>query len=175
MAWSGLYRRRYPVEAGALSHGAFAFAKLVQLAAIQPGDHVLAIGTGTGYSAAVLSQIASSIVGVESDSDLASAAATKMAELGFNNVVIANTPLPEGDATRAPYDVIVIEGAVDFVPAQLFDQLKNGGRLVAVEGLGNAGTARLYMKDDGVVSGRIAFNLAVKELPGFARAPSFQF
>jgi protein-L-isoaspartate(D-aspartate) O-methyltransferase len=151
------------------------FAKLVQLAAIQSGDHVLDIGTGTGYSAAVLSRIAASVVGVEGDSDLATEATAKMAALGFNNVVIAAMPMPEGDPSRAPYDVIVIEGAVDFVPVPLFDQLKNGGRLVVVEGRGNAGTARLYMKDDGIVSGRTAFNLAVKELTGFARAPQFQF
>ncbi|PYE84204.1 protein-L-isoaspartate O-methyltransferase family protein [Phyllobacterium leguminum] len=151
------------------------FAKLLQLASIQPGDHVLDIGAGTGYSAAVLSRIAGSVVAVESDSDLAAQAATRMVELGFNNVVIATTPMPEGDPSRAPYDVIVIEGAVDFVPDALFGQLKNGGRLVAVEGRGNAGIARFYMKDEGIVSGRGAFNLAVKELTGFSRVPQFQF
>ncbi|KXF77219.1 protein-L-isoaspartate O-methyltransferase [Paramesorhizobium deserti] len=151
------------------------FAKLVQLAAIEPGDVVLDIGTGTGYSAAVLSRLASSIIAVESDSDLAAEATAKLSELGYDNVVIVTAPLTEGYPSEAPYDVIILEGAVDFVPDALFDQLKDGGRLVAVEGYGNAGVAKLYVKDDGITSGRRAFNLAVKPLPGFARAPQFEF
>jgi protein-L-isoaspartate(D-aspartate) O-methyltransferase len=151
------------------------FAKLVQLASIKRGDHVLDIGTGTGYPAAILSRLAASVVAVENDPELAAVATAKLAELGFNNVVIVSAPLTQGDAARAPYDVIVIDGAVDFVPEALFGQLKNGGRLVAVEGQGNAGVARIYVKDDGIVSGRGAFNLAVKELPGFARTPQFHF
>ncbi|WP_420961846.1 protein-L-isoaspartate O-methyltransferase family protein [Brucella sp. IR073] len=151
------------------------FAKLVQLASVNPGDRVLVIGTGTGYSAAILSKLAGPVVGLESDAELAAQATAKMAELGFNNVVIATAPLPEGDAARAPYDVILLEGAVDFVPDALFAQLADRGRLIAVEGHGNAGVTRLYVKDDGIVSGRAVFNLAVKPLPGFARAPEFQF
>ncbi|RCS24226.1 protein-L-isoaspartate O-methyltransferase [Phyllobacterium salinisoli] len=151
------------------------FAKLVQLAAIEPGDVVLDIGTATGYSAAVLSRLASSIIAVEGDSDLADQATAKLSELGYDNVVMVTAPMIGGYPSEAPYDVIILEGAVDFVPDALFDQLKDGGRLVAVEGLGNAGVAKLYVKDDGIASGRRAFNLAVKPLPGFARAPQFQF
>jgi len=151
------------------------FAKLVQLAAIEAGDVVLDIGTGTGYSAAVLSRLASSIIAVESDSDLAAEATAKLSELGYDNVVIVTSPLPEGYPSEAPYDVIILEGAVDFVPDALFDQLKDGGRLVVVEGHGNAGVAKLYVKDEGIASGRRAFNLAVKPLPGFACAPQFEF
>ncbi|PRD41247.1 protein-L-isoaspartate O-methyltransferase [Phyllobacterium phragmitis] len=151
------------------------FAKLVQLAAIEPGDVVLDIGTATGYSAAVLSKLASSIIAVESDSELAAQATEKLSELGYDNVVIVTAPMTGGYPSEAPYDVIVLEGAVDFVPDALFDQLKDGGRLVAVEGLGNAGVAKLYVKDEGIASGRRAFNLAVKPLAGFERKPQFEF
>ena len=54
-------------------------------------------------------------------------------------------------------------------------QLREGGRLVAVEGHGNAGVARLYLKSGGTVTGRRAFNAAVKPLPGFERTPAFVF
>ena len=60
--------------------------------------------------------------------------------------------------------------AVDEVPQALLDQLKEGGRLVAVEGQGNAGVARLFFKTTGVVTGRGAFNAAIRPLPGFERA-----
>jgi protein-L-isoaspartate(D-aspartate) O-methyltransferase len=70
---------------------------------------------------------------------------------------------------------VLIEGSVDHVPASLFDQLKNGGRLVVVEGAGNSGKSMIYMKNDGIVSGRRAFNLAVKALPGFEKMAEFEF
>ncbi|PWL17967.1 protein-L-isoaspartate O-methyltransferase [Falsochrobactrum shanghaiense] len=151
------------------------FAKLVQLALVGKNDVVLDVGCGTGYSTAILSQLAGSVIGLESDSALSAAATARLQELGHDNVVIVSGDLTAGYASEAPYDVILIEGAVDFVPQPLFDQLKEGGRLVVVEGRGNAGTARIYTKEDGVVSGRGAFNAAVQPLPGFERAQQFQF
>ena len=83
--------------------------------------------------------------------------------------------LAAGHADEAPYDVIFIGGAVDEVPVALFEQLKEGGRLVVVEGHGNVGVAKLYLKSGGDVTGRRAFNAAIKPLPGFESAPTFQF
>jgi len=71
--------------------------------------------------------------------------------------------------------VIVVEGAVDEVPQALFDQIKDGGRLVAVEGHGNAGVVKLYVKQGDAVSGRRGFNAAVRPLPGFQKEPAFEF
>lgn len=151
------------------------FAKLVQLANVGAHDVVLDIGCGSGYSAAILSQLAGSVIALESDSTLAGAATARLSELGYDNVVIVSAPLAAGYPSEAPYDVIIFEGAVDFVPDAIIAQLKEGGRLVVVEGHGNAGDAKLYMKENGVASGRTVFNLAVKPLPGFARIPQFEF
>lgn len=151
------------------------FAKLVQLADVRPGDVVLDIGCGTGYSAAVLSRLASSVIALESDAALAERAVSTLAALGFDNVAVVQGALPQGYAGEAPYDVIFVGGAVGEIPVALFDQLKEGGRLVAVEGLGNAGVARIYPKDNGIVTGRRGFNAAVKPLPGFEKAPAFEF
>lgn len=151
------------------------FAKLIQLARVNKNDVVLDIGCGTGYSSAILSHLAGSVIGLESDSTLSAAATARLAELGYDNVVIVSGEMHAGYPSEAPYDVIMIEGGVDFVPDVLFQQLKEGGRLVAVEGRGNASVARIYVKENGVASGRIAFNTAVRPLPGFERIPQFEF
>lgn len=151
------------------------FAKLVQLAKINKNDVVLDIGCGTGYSSAIFSELAGSVIGLESDSALAAIATSRLQQLGHDNVVIVSGNLNEGYASEAPYDVIFIEGAVDFVPQVIFNQLKEGGRLVVVEGRGNAGIARIYVKENGVASGRTVFNTAVRPLPGFERVEQFEF
>ena len=151
------------------------FAKLVQLAEISPDDNVLDVGPGTGYSAAVLSRIAKSVVALESDPALADEAASALAAAGCDNVTLVRGTLAQGHPPRAPFDVIFIGGSVEEVPEALTKQLSEGGRLVVVEGIGNAGVARLYVKSSGSVTGRRAFNAAVKPLPGFERARSFEF
>lgn len=151
------------------------FARLVQLAEINPGDFVLDIGCATGYSSAVLSRLASSVIALESDPSLADTAAETLSRIGYDNVAVVQGSLQEGFASEAPYDVILVGGAVEEIPDGLFDQLKDGGRLVTVVGHGNAAVARLYLKEDGIVSDRSSFNAAVKPLPGFERAPAFVF
>jgi protein-L-isoaspartate(D-aspartate) O-methyltransferase len=151
------------------------FAKLLQLADVRPGDTVLDIGCGTGYSAAVISRLAVSVIGLESDSTLAARAAGTLSDLGYDNAAVVTGWLPAGHPHNAPYDVIFVGGAVDEVPQTLFDQLKERGRLVTVEGRGNAATARLYLKDNGLVTGRRAFNAAIPPLPGFEKPRTFEF
>lgn len=151
------------------------FAKLAQLAEIASGDFVLDVGCGTGYSSAVLSRLASSVVALESDATLAASATSNLSSLGYDNVVVVTGPLGAGHAQAAPYDVIFIGGSVEQVPEVLLAQLKEGGRLVAVEGHGNAGVARVFLKSGGDVTSRRAFNAAVKPLPGFNRTREFVF
>jgi protein-L-isoaspartate(D-aspartate) O-methyltransferase len=91
------------------------------------------------------------------------------------NVKIVTGPLPNGFAAEGPYDVIVIEGSAEVVPAALFDQLGNGGRLVGVIGRGAEGKAMLYRRIDGDLSGRPVFDAAAAPLPGFAKPPEFVF
>ncbi|UDF29681.1 UNVERIFIED_ORG: protein-L-isoaspartate O-methyltransferase [Roseateles sp. XES5] len=150
-------------------------AKLVQLAEIAPSDVVLEVGCGTGYASAVLSLLGSSVVALESDADLAASATETLARLGYDNVAVVTGGLEAGYAPEAPYDVVFVHGAVEFVPDALFAQLRDGGRLVVVEGYGNAAQARLYIKESGRVAERSAFNTAVKPLPGFRKAKEFVF
>ncbi|TPL51819.1 protein-L-isoaspartate O-methyltransferase [Mesorhizobium sp. B2-4-6] len=150
-------------------------AKLLQLAEIDAGDSVLDVGCGTGYSAALLSRLARSVVALESDPALAEAAKSTLSSLGCQNVTVVTGPLPQGQAAKGPYNAILIGGSVEEVPSALLDQLAEEGRLVVVEGRGNSGVARLFFKAGGVVTGRRAFNAAIKPLPGFERAHAFEF
>ncbi|MBO0344590.1 protein-L-isoaspartate O-methyltransferase [Roseibium sp. CAU 1637] len=149
--------------------------KMVQLAAVRPDDVVLVIGAGSGYSTVVLSHLAASVVAVEEDEALARQASEAIVELGIENASVVEGKLSEGLASEGPYDVIFVDGAVEELPAPLMSQLKDGGRLVVVEGLGGAGTVQLYQKAGGKASGRFAFNASVGPLPGFDRPAEFQF
>lgn len=150
-------------------------AKLLQLAEVAATDSALVIGCGSGYSAAVLFRLAKSVIALESDATLAELAESTLAQLGCHTVTVVRGALREGHAAKAPYDVILIDGSVEELPDSLSEQLAEGGRLVVVEGRGNAGVARLYVKTDGVVTGRRAFNAAIKPLPDFERVEAFVF
>lgn len=151
------------------------FARLAQLAEVRSSDLVLDIGCATGYSAAVLSKIASFVVALESDPVLAEMASATLAELDCVNVTVVTGPLEAGHPEEGPYDVIFLDGAVDFVPDAILGQLAEGGRLVAVIGQGNAARAHLFIKDDGIISSRADFNAAIKPLPGFRKEVGFVF
>ncbi|MDX0602054.1 methyltransferase domain-containing protein [Sinorhizobium medicae] len=150
-------------------------AKLLQLAEISKSDLVLEIGCGTGYASALLSLLAGSVVALESDEALAATATATLSRLGYDNVAVVSGDLTKGYAAEAPYDVIFVNGAVEIIPAELFEQLRDGGRLVTVEGFGNASRAKLYARESGMTSERADFNTAVKPLPGFLLERSFVF
>ncbi|WP_320201730.1 protein-L-isoaspartate O-methyltransferase family protein [Agrobacterium sp. rho-13.3] len=150
-------------------------AKLIQLAAITKEDVVLEIGGGSGYVSAILSELAASVVSVESDEELAASATETLSALGYSNVATVSGDLQKGYAGEAPYDLIFINGSVEDVPAVVLDQLSDGGRLVAVVGYGNSAKATVYRRDGKGTSSTPFFNASVKPVPGFAKASEFVF
>ncbi len=152
------------------------FGRLLQSAEIKPTDVVLDIGCASGYSAAVLSHVASTVVALESDSELAGRASAALASLKADNVAVVTGLLSDGDPAHGPYDVIILEGQVADVPQAILDQLADGGRLMAVldegEGLGRA---TLFSRHGSVISRRIIFDAAAPSLPGFAAPAKFVF
>ena len=150
-------------------------AKLLQLAEITVEDSVLDVGAGTGYASAILSKVSGAVVALESDEELAAKAAATLAAEGCTNVKVVKGDLEKGYGAEAPYDVIFLNGAVEVIPQALFDQLRDGGRLVAVTGYGNTSVAGIFVREGNSVSERFAFNTAVKPLPGFRKVAEFVF
>ncbi len=109
-------------------------ARLLQDANIQATDKVLEIGTGSGYMAALLAQQALSVLSLEIDSALAQSARTNLQNAGIANVEVRQADGCQGAPADGPFDVIVLSGSVPEVPQHLLNQLKMGGRLLAIVG-----------------------------------------
>ncbi len=148
-------------------------AKMLDALNIQPGEMVLDLGCGLGYSAAVIARLADTVVAVEEDADLAAEAQRVLSQEGVDNAVVVAGPLAAGAAKHGPYDVITVEGGVEALPEALLAQLKDGGRIAAIFVDGALGTVRTGVKQDGRVVWRFAFNAAAPLLPGFERARGF--
>lgn len=151
------------------------FARLIQAADIAESDFALIVGCPTGYTAAILGRLTNSVIVLESDPELAEKASEILTDLGIGNAVVVEGPLEEGYPSEGPYDVVVLGGAVEIVPAGLLDQLKEGGRLVGVVGYGRAARAMVYTRTDDDFGARAVFDAHVPPLPGFRKPESFVF
>lgn len=151
------------------------FAKLVQLAAIDAEAKVLDVGCATGYSTAILAHLAQSVVAVEPDKALAEEARRLLGELGITNAVVVDGRLTGGGPGEAPFDAIVVNGAVEVLPPALLGQLKEGGRLVAILAAGSVCRAQVWRRAGSAFDARPAFDANAALLPGFERPAGFVF
>ncbi len=109
-------------------------ARLVQDLAVQKSDKVLEIGTGTGFTAALLAHQAAQVLSFEIDADLARQASANLQKAGVSNVKVRHADGSQGAASEGPFDVILLSGSVAEVPRSLLEQLAVGGRLAAIVG-----------------------------------------
>ncbi len=151
------------------------FAKMVDSAEIEPGDDVLDIGCALGYSSAVLSRLCRSVIAVEGDEGMAKAAEETLSSLSCDNVAVLTGAMEEGADSEKPFDVIMIQGGVGDVPDALFDQLAEGGRLVAVWMEDSFGQVRVSTKSGPSISHRWIFDAAAPIMPGFTKKAAFAF
>lgn len=151
-------------------------ASLLQTAEIGSDDVVLAIGSATGYLPALIAPMASAVVALEEDPELAERSAALLAELGMNTVAVVQGAPRQGYAKQAPYDAIVFCGAIASVPDALAEQLADRGRMVAVvRGKQGMGKGTLFLKTGNALSRREVFDAATPYLPGFEPEESFTF
>lgn len=150
-------------------------AKLIQAAEIGSDACVLDIGCGSGYSSAVLARLARKVIALEQDPALAERARANLDAVGANNVDVVTGTLSLGYPAQAPYDAILLNGAAEVVPRGLLEQLRDGGRLVAVVGRPPASRAMQYLAAAGQARGVPLFDAAAPALPGFAEPPTFVF
>jgi len=135
-------------------------------------ERALVIGAATGYAAAVVAWLTASVVAIEEDAALA---ATASGALEGTGVILAQGPLAAGHLAGAPYDFILIDGAVEDVPAAIIDQVADGGRIAT--GLVEQGVTRLAVgRVVGDAVGFVTFaDAAITPLPGFAAPRGFSF
>ena len=150
-------------------------AKLVQALELAPDNRALVIGCATGYSAALLGKLVREVIALEVDMELAAAAKRALGAVGASNVSVVTGALNAGWQQGEPYDAILIDGSVEFVPETITAQLKDGARLVTVVGFGRSAKALVHVRSGGVISARPIFDAAIPPLPGFARPPQFVF
>lgn len=157
--------RRVVLEARSL-------AKTLDFLDIQPGEHVMDLGAGLGYGAAIMQALGADVVAVE-EAALAPTARLRLDAAGCQDVKLVTGPLTRGAPADGPYDAIIVQGAVEAVPEAILAQLREGGRIGAIFMEGALGVVRIGHKQDGVVSWRFAFNATAPVLPGFEALRTF--
>ena len=133
------------IENGRVSISPWLLAKMLQSLSIKPEDNVLSLATGYGYGCALMSSLANFVVAVEK-SDLAQEAQTRLIENGYDNILVKEGNIKEGAEKEGPYDVIFIEGAVEYINKEILSQLKLGGRIMAIFKEKKLGQCRLGIK-----------------------------
>lgn len=162
-----------PLSGGRVHNSPLATARLLNQARLRAGERMLIIGAAGGYAAAVAAGIVGAVVALEDSAELLAIAGPALG--GIANVTLAEGPLAQGWDAGAPYDVVMIDGAVEQVPAAIVDQLQPGGRIVT--GLVDRGVTRLAAgeRTEGGF-GLIDFiDLDCAILPGFALPRGFTF
>ena len=151
------------------------FAKMLEASDVGPDDLVLDIGCGLGYSTAVLARLAAAVIAVESDEDMARAAAAALTAHEVDNAEVIQGKLAAGAKDHAPYNVIFVEGGVEEIPQALADQLRDGGRIVAIRMAGAFGRCEVHTKSAGKLTAWRAFDVGAPVLEGFEKAAAFEF
>ena len=161
-----------PLGRGRCLNPPMALGRMLTEARLRGTEKALVIGAATGYSAAVLAQLAASVTAVEEDPELAAFAEKALAGTG---VEVVQAPLNEGHAAGAPYDFILIDGAVEFVPPAIVDQLSDGGEFALAlldEGVTRLSVGRVAAGAFGTTA---VSDAAAALLPGFQKPRGFRF
>jgi len=152
------------------------FAKLAAAADPQPGDLVLNVVCGSGYSTAILAQLSEMVVSLESDETLAGKAQENLTALGLSNAAVITGDPRKGAPDQGPFDLIFVGGAIERRPDTLLQQLKDGGRLAALLRKDGVSRGVIYERSGDVFAGAEKFDASTRAiLPGFEISKGFVF
>jgi protein-L-isoaspartate(D-aspartate) O-methyltransferase len=151
-------------------------ARLIQALQIASGDTALVVGAGVGYEAAVIAQLARTVVAVEEEPVLARLGREALVEHRIANVKYFEESVAQGSRARPAYNVVLFGGAIAEVPEDIATQVAEGGRIAAIiRNASGPGRATLLTRTGGVLAHRVMFDAATPMLPGFVRTPVFVF
>jgi len=155
-------------------------ARLIQEANVSSDDLVQVIGCGTGYAAAILSNMSKAVVLVEDQPEVCDKAEALFIELGIDNVLVFKTDLVNGCKKQAPFNIIIICGAVEEIPINLVNQLLEGGRIItmilASEGVSYPTTkATILTKYNGKLVEKEVFEVNTPKIKSFNKDKVFKF
>ena len=150
-------------------------AKMLDAVDVTDSELVLDVGSGYGYSAAIIAHLAEAVVALESEDKPFNEMQNALIDHGIDNVIVERGPLFYGAASHAPYDVIFIQGGVELIPKEILTQLKEGGRIVAIFMQGSLGSVKIGYKLKNDVSWRFAFNAGAPILDGYKKEMTFTF
>jgi protein-L-isoaspartate(D-aspartate) O-methyltransferase len=151
-------------------------ARLLQELKVQRHERVLEVGTGSGFVAALLGHRAQQVITIDNRPALVTLAASNLRRAGAANVTVREADGREGLPGEAPFDAIMLSGSVASVPQTLLDQLKVGGRLIAIEGAEPVMRATLYTRQSASAISKVElFDTVAMRLDGFAEPTRFHF
>jgi protein-L-isoaspartate(D-aspartate) O-methyltransferase len=150
-------------------------AKLLSALELENTETILIIGSTTGYSAALSSKIAETVICIEQDHDLIDFSEKIAIENSMNNIVFIKNEMNKGYPEQGPYTCILIEGAIEEEPSLILEQLAEGGRLVTILNNNENGSAIKYSKINGQITNQFLFSMDAPVLESFKKSKKFNF
>jgi protein-L-isoaspartate(D-aspartate) O-methyltransferase len=150
-------------------------ARMIQAAEIEPGDDVLDVAGGSGYGAAVMMAMGAKVTMLEAGPAMAKLAISALAHADLTEIEVKSGGLAKGLPKAGPFDLILINGAIEIEPVVLLNQLRDGGKLIAIIGSGRSGRVTVFQKSGETIGKRSIFDASAPVLAEFRQNASFQF
>ena len=150
-------------------------AKIISIADFNSNDTVLIIGSSTGYSSAILSNIAETVISIEEDEGLVNFSESVVLNKEIDNVVFLKKELNKGCPEHGPFNKILIEGSIESVPDHLFQQLDENGKMIAMIVNGDLSEVREFNKVGDNIGSKFLFSCEAPKLNAFNKTDSFNF
>lgn len=152
------------------------FAKILQISEIKPSDKVLDVGCLTGYSTAILSKLSSKVYGIDCEEELIEIAKENTKKINLNNIKFIHSTLKQGYLKAAPYDLIFINGSIQYLPDEIIDQVHKDGAIITIENENDLGNVVVYKKYGNLLNKINYFEINVPYISSdFLRKNTFTF